>query len=140
MLSSHQRGRGRTTLAALAATALLTSGLAAALPGSASADSVKPVKAGKHEAKGHSKDKLGAADRTKLAKARTSGEKTVTAMIVVKDSATKRLVRDIEAAGGYVRMSAPRLGYVSAVVPIGQLEKVVVSDADVTAVDLDEVV
>jgi Subtilase family/Bacterial pre-peptidase C-terminal domain len=139
-LSSQQhRGRGRTTLATLVAAALLTSGVAAAAPGAATADSVKPVKSG-HPAKGGGKDKLGAADRTKLAKAEAIGAETVTAMIMAEPSSTKRLARSIEAAGGYVRMTDAKLGYVSAAVPTTKLDKVVVSDADVRAVDLDEVV
>jgi hypothetical protein len=126
-------------LATLVAAALLTSGVAAAAPGAATADSVKPIKSG-HPAKGGGKDKLGAADRTKLAKAEATGDETVTAMIMTKPSSTKRVARSIEAAGGYVRMTDAKLGYISAAVPTTKLDKVVVADADVRAVDLDEVV
>ena len=140
MSSQQHRGRGRTTLATLVAAALLTSGVAAAAPGAATADSVKPLKSVSHAAKGGGKDKLGAADRAKLAKAEAAGTKTVTAMIMTKPSSTKQLARAIEAAGGYVRMTDAGLGYVSAVVPTSKLDKVVVSDSDVQAVDLDEVV
>ncbi len=140
MSTQQHRGRGRTTLATLVAAALLTSGAAAAAPGAATADSVKPLKSVSHSAKGGGKDKLGAADRTKLAKAEGAGDKTVTAMIMTKPSSTKRLARAIEAAGGYVRMTDAGLGYVSALVPTSKLDKVVVSDSDVQAVDLDEVV
>jgi hypothetical protein len=89
-------------------------------------------------AKGH--DKLGSADRTKLATAKRDGDATVTAMIVTKASAARKVARDIVAAGGYVRMTDQKLGYVSAVVPTGKLSSVVLGDPDVTAVDLDELV
>jgi hypothetical protein len=147
-LSTQQRRRGgRTTLATLVAAALLTSGAAAAAPGAVfaatgKASSGKQVHKSpgvpKGKAKGH--DKLGSSDRAKLAEAKADGDRTVTAMIVTKPSATKKVARQIVAAGGYVRMTDVTLGYVSAAVPTNKLAKVVVADADVKAVDLDEVV
>jgi hypothetical protein len=146
-LTTQQRRRGgRTTLAALAAAALLTSGAAAAAPGAASAATGSArshqitTKVGAQKATGKGHDKLGSSDRAKLAKAKRDGDRTVTAMIVTKPSATKKVAREIVAAGGYVRMTDATLGYVSAAVPTGKLSSVVLGDSDVTAVDLDELV
>ena len=144
MSSQQHRRPGRTTLATFIAAALLTSGAAAAAPGAVSADTGKARHAkqvakaiGTPKAAGK-KDKLGASDRAKLAEAKADGDRNVTAMIVTKPSATKQVARQITAAGGYIRMTDAKLGYVSAVVPTGKLDKTVLADTDVKAVDLDE--
>ena len=139
MSRTLERGPRRTTIAALAAVALLTGSVAAASPGAAATDvSRQPSVTGLGKAMSH--DKLGAADRAKLATAKAKGEDTVTAMIVARPGETPRIAREIEAAGGYVRMTDRRLGYLSAAVPTSRLQKVVVADGSVLAVDLDETV
>ena len=131
----QKRGRGRTTLAVLAAAALLTGGLATASPVSAANQDPKPIKAAK--AKG--KDKLGAEDRTKLAKAEAKGEKTVTVMIVAEKGEVGQARKQLRALGATIRYSADKYGYFSARVPVSKVEKAAAADS-VLAIDFDEVI
>jgi len=131
----QQRGRGRTTLAVLAAAALLTGGLASASPVSAAPDKVTPIKA----AKVKGKDKLGTEDRAKLAKAEAKGEKTVTVMIVAEKGKAGQARKQLRELGATIRYSADKYGYFSAVVPVSKVEKAA-AVISVRAIDLDEVV
>jgi len=135
LLSSLHRGRGRTTLAALAAASLLTGGLAAATPASAAPQDAKPLKT----AKVQGKDKLGSDDRTKLAKAEAKGDEFVTVMIVADKGKAGQARKQVRALGGSIRYSADKYGYFSARVPVSKVEKAA-ADASVLALDLDEVI
>ena len=129
------RGPGRTTLAVLAAGALLTGGLAAAAPASAAPQPVKPLKA----AKVKGKDKLGSEDRTKLAKAEAAGEKTVTVMVIAGKGQVGQARKALRDLGATIRYSADKYGYFSARVPVSKVEKAAAATS-VLAIDLDEVV
>ena len=124
-------GRGRTTLAALAAGTLLTGGFGAPTH-AAEPKPFKPAKAGKA-------DKLGAHDRDLLAKARAQGERTVTVMFVARKSEAAQARRQVKALGGTTRYAADKLGYFSADLPVAQVGKAVALDS-IVAADLDEVI
>lgn len=132
MFEHKHWGRGRKTLAALAAGTLLTGGFAASATAATQPKPPKATKAGKH-------DKLGAHDRDLLAKATGQGEKTVTVMFVARKSEAAKARREIDALGGSIRYAADKLGYFSAIVPVTNVEKAVALDS-VVAADLDEVV
>ena len=129
------RGPGRTTLAVLAAGALLTGGLAAAAPASAAPQTVKPLKA----AKVKGKDKLGSEDRAKLAKAEAAGDKTVTVRVVAGKGQVGQARKQLRELGATIRYSADKYGYFSARVPVSKVEKAAAATS-VLAIDLDEVV
>jgi hypothetical protein len=131
----HRWNRGRTLLTAIAASALLTGGIAAQATAAPQADRIKPpktAKAGKH-------DKLGSHDRDLLAAARAKGERTVTVMFVTDKSQVNQARKEVVALGGSVRYTAGKLGYFSADLPVSKVEKAVALDS-VDAADLDEVV
>ena len=135
MFGHHQFGRpGRTTLAALAACTFLTGGIAAATPAAAAPGQKPPkvTKAGRH-------DKLGSHDRDLLAKAENRGEDRVTVMFVANKAEAAQARRGVQALGGAIRYSAPKLGYFSAYVPVSKVEKAAALDS-VDAADLDEVI
>ncbi len=132
-MSEHQnRGRARTTLAALAACTLLTGGIAAPAVAAPHPKPPKATNAGKH-------DKLGAKDRDLLAEARAKGEQRVTVMFVSRKPEAAKARKEITALGGSIRYAADKLGYFSAEMPVAQVEKAAALDS-VVAADLDEVV
>lgn len=136
MFEHKHWGRGRKTLAALAAGTLLTGGLAAsAIAPANAAPQPKPPKA----TKAGKDDKLGAHDRDLLAKATSGGEQTVTVMFVARKSEASKARKEIGELGGSIRYSADKLGYFSAFVPVANVEKAVALDS-VVAADLDEVI
>jgi len=130
-----QAGPGRTTLAALAAGALLAGGLATAGPVSAAPKDAEPIKV----SKANGKDKLGSADRTKLAEAQASGEETVTVMVVAQKGQAAQARKQLRDLGGSIRYSADKYGYFSAIVPVSSVERAAAADG-VLAIDLDEVI
>ncbi len=155
MPDSSTPGAARKALAVLAAGGLLTAGIAAASPavavqrtadtgtaqeGSGTTDSPSDTPApadGPIKADGEEGDKLGDADREKLAEAEASGEPTTTIIVVTKDGASADVAQSIRAAGGYVRYESAKLGYLSAVVRTAQVLKTA-DLAKVLSVDLDE--
>lgn len=154
MPDSSTPGAARKALAVLAAGGLLTAGIAAASPATAvqrtadtgttqpgstttddPADTPAPAD-GPIKATGDDGDKLGDADRQRLAEAVATGEPTTTIMVMTKDGAIADVARAIRESGGYVRYQSTRLDYLSAVVRTAQVTKTV-DLAAVLSVDLD---
>lgn len=132
-MSVHTPRAGRRALSLLAAAGLLSAG---GLATTATALAAPP-----DSAPGVAKqdDELGAADREKLDEAVADGAATVTVMVVGKPGETARAQRDVSALGGTVRYAADELGYFSAVLPTGKVERAAVLPA-VQGLDVDEVV
>lgn len=130
-----QSGPGRTALAALAAGALLTGGLAAAGPVSATGQEAQPLK-GSHAAR---HDKLDAQDQALLAEAVTSGKRSVAVMVIARNGETAAAKKDLRALGASIRHSADKYSYFSANVPVKKVEKAAASSS-VRAIDVDKVV
>ncbi|HXH78296.1 S8 family serine peptidase [Nocardioides sp.] len=131
MFGQRNWGRARISLAALATGTLLTGGLAA--PASATPDEPAPPKAVDKA------DKLGSEDTELLAEAVADGDKTVTVMFVAQKGSAAQARKQVRALGGYVRYSADKLGYFSAVLPTAAVTKAAALDA-IIAADLDQVI
>ena len=131
----------RRTLGVLTAASLLTTGLVA----TTSAANAEPsdrsgsATAGPSLKKTPKGDKLGSADREKLSDAIAEGARTVTVMVVANKGEVAQAKKDLRALGGTLRYSADKLGYVSAVLPTGTVDRAAKLTA-VQALDLDEVV
>jgi subtilisin family serine protease len=146
-LSSPRSRYGRAALGLLTTTGLLTG----ALVGSATAADdlgtglAAPLTAGPTPLqtaipkKTQAGDKLGRADRDKLAQAVATGKRAVTVMVAAEKGQDAQARRDLEGLGGTVRYSAPKLGYFSATVPTGSVDKASTLPS-ILGIDLDEVV
>jgi subtilisin family serine protease len=130
-------GRGRTTLALLAAGGLLTGGIATAVPASAvdtpEQDEPKVSRATTAE------QKIGSEDLERLADAQAAGERTVTVMFVSRKGEAAQARNQVKALGASIRYQADKLGYFSARVPVSRVQKAA-SLGSIKALDLDEVI
>ena len=131
----------RRTLGVLTAASLLTTGLAAttSAANAAPSDRSGSSTAGPSLKKTPKGDKLGAADREKLDDAIAEGARTVTVMVVANKGEVAQAKKDLRELGGTLRYSADKLGYFSAVLPTGTVDRAAKLTA-VQALDLDEVV
>ncbi len=84
-------------------------------------------------------DKLGQADREKLARAEAEGAPRVTVMVIATRGQVAQARNDVRRLGGSIRYAADKLGYFSAVVPTGKVEQTVALSS-VLGLDLDELV
>lgn len=83
--------------------------------------------------------KLGLHDEQLLSKARVEGRATVTILVAAKGGAARQAEAAITGAGGTIRYRDAALGYIRADVPTASVVAIA-SNANVQAVDLDEVV
>lgn len=84
-------------------------------------------------------DKLGRADRQRLASARAAGRRDVTIMVAAEKGQDAQARKDLVGLGGRIRYAAPKLGYFSATVPAASVDKAATL-ASVYGIDLDEVI
>ena len=131
----------RRTLGVLSAASLLTTGLAASTTAASAAPSDRTGSATAEPTlkKAPKDDKLGSADREKLAEAVAAGARTVTVMVVANKGEIATAKKDLRDLGGSIRYAADTLGYFSAVLPTGAVDRAAKTSA-VQALDLDEVV
>lgn len=78
-------------------------------------------------------------DRELLAEATANGKDTVVVLIAAAPGANRAVASGIESLGGTVRYREDDINYISAVVPVGQVEAVALLNG-VAALDLNEVV
>ncbi|WP_239070370.1 MULTISPECIES: S8 family serine peptidase [unclassified Streptomyces] len=131
----HIRAKRRVARVALAAglvAALAATGSATAFADNAPSGTPTggpasaPVKA--------STDKLGSADATLLAKAKSDGDKTVTMMIATAPGTTKQVVDQLGASGASVGSTYDKLGYVRATVPTAKADAAIAKAQKLTSV------
>jgi subtilisin family serine protease len=130
-------GRGRTTLALLAAGGLLTGGIASAAPASAADQPTQDQPKVSQTTSGEKK--LGSEDLERLADAQAAGERTVTVMFVARKGEAVQARNQVRELGASIRYKADKLGYFSARVPVSRVTKAATLSS-VRALDLDEVV
>jgi hypothetical protein len=130
------------TVTLLAVGGLLTGGLTAAAPGAGATGVAVPTPAPAPttvQAAPNPDQVLGTSDEQKLRDAEHDGTRTVTILVTTTEGETAKVEADLRALGGYIRYAAPKLGYLSAVVPTSRVDKAA-KLRHVRAVDLDEAV
>ena len=133
------RGPGRTTLAALAASALLIGGMAAATPASADPSAGRPNAGADAPAVKDKPGKLGSEDQQLITEATTAGKRSVTVMVIAAKGQTAQAKADVRALGGSIRYAADKYSYFSAHVPVQKVEKAAASK-NIRAISVDRVI
>ena len=115
----------RRTLGVLTAASLLTTGLVvtASAANAAPSDRAGSATAGPALKKTPKGDKLGSSDRQKLDKALAEGARTVTVMVVANTSQVAQAKKQVRDLGGSIRYAADKVGYFSAVLPTGSVDR-----------------
>jgi hypothetical protein len=132
--------RGVTVVAGAAVACVVAAG--AAQTAGAAGDPVATGKTSTDSPSGKVKkpkahDKLGQHDRELLAKAVHKGDRRVTVMLATDHGSTAEVVKAVKAAGGFTGTVNDRVGYISATVPTGAVDRIA-AQSKVLAVDLNE--